>query len=275
MRVPSPPAFSDAQLLEYLAFAGELADAAARVILPLFRAPLKVDDKCRNEGFDPVTEADRSGERVMREMIGARYPGHGILGEEFGHRHGRNSLTWVLDPIDGTRSFITGMPLWGVLIALNDGKRPILGVMEQPYTGERFAGSRLGATLTGRDGHHSLAVRRCPELAQAVLLSTHPDLFQRGSERDAFQSLAERVRMTRFGGDCYAYCMLAHGFVDLVVESGLQPYDIQALIPIIEGAGGVVTDWRGDPAWNGGQVLAAGDAHLHQATLELLAAVLG
>ena len=266
------PPLSDAELREYLAFAGELADAAQQVVRPLFRVPLTVDDKSLDRGFDPVTEADRGAESAMRGLIRARYPSHGILGEEHGSHSGSSALTWVLDPIDGTRAFITGMPLWGILVALHDGERPALGVVDQPYTGERFIGSRLGATLSARDGLHALAVRACPSLAEAVLLSTHPDMFASDQERETFQALQRRVRLTRFGGDCYAYCMLAHGFADLVVEAGLKPYDIQALIPIIEAAGGLVTDWRGDSAWAGGRVVAAGDSRVHAEALGVLAA---
>lgn len=262
---------TDAELREYLAFAGTLADAAAGVVRPLFRAGVVVDDKSRDQGYDPVTVADREAEAAMRSLIRTHCPSHGIFGEEHGRETGSSPLTWVLDPIDGTRAFITGMPLWGTLIALNDGHRPVLGIMDQPYTGERFIGSRLGGILSARDGTHTLEVRPCAALEDATLLCTHPGIFDCTIELPAFRALEGRVKLTRYGGDCYAYCMLAHGFADLVVEAGLQPYDIQALIPIIEAAGGIVTDWTGGPAWNGGQVLAAGDHRLHALALQVLA----
>lgn len=267
----SAETLTDAELREFLAFAGTLADAAAGVVRPLFRAGLAVDDKSRDRSYDPVTAADQEAEAAMRSLIRTHYPNHGIHGEEHGREAGSSPLTWVLDPIDGTRAFITGMPLWGTLIALHDGHRPVLGVMDQPYTGERFVGSRLGGILSARDGTHALEVRPCATLDEATLLCTHPGIFERGVELPAFQALEQRAKLTRFGGDCYGYCMLAYGFADLVVEAGLQPYDIQALVPIIEAAGGIVTNWTGGPAWNGGQVLAAGDRRLHAEALQVLA----
>jgi myo-inositol-1(or 4)-monophosphatase len=240
------------------------------VIRPYFRAPLEVaDKKDKGDGrYSPVTAADQGAEAAIRALIKERYPDHGIMGEEHGHENPGAALTWVLDPIDGTKAFITGLPTWGTLIALNDGTGPVIGVLDQPVLGERFIGSPHGAFL----GATRLGTRRCAALGEAVLCCTEPEMFAAGAERVAFEALARRVMLRRFGTDCYAYAMLAHGFVDLVVEANLAPWDIQALIPIVEAAGGVVSDWRGGPADAGGQVLACGDPRLHAAALEIVAA---
>lgn len=253
------------QIAEFQAFAEQLADAAAAAIAPYFRAPLAVEDK-GGRLYDPVTVADKAAERAMRELILARYPEHGILGEEEDAVVGSSSLTWVLDPIDGTRAFITGLPLWGTLIALNDGQRPLLGVMNQPFTGERYVGTPAGAWRNGTP----LKTRACPSIAKARLMCTTPDMFDTPARRQAFDSVAAQAQLLRFGGDCYAYCMLASGYVDAIVEASLQPYDIQALMPIVEGAGGVVTAWDGGPAQNGGAVIACGDPQLHAQLVEML-----
>lgn len=253
------------QISEYKAFAEQLAEAAAVAIEPYFRARLDVEDK-GGRVFDPVTLADKAAERAMRELIQDRYPAHGILGEEEGSIVGASELTWVLDPIDGTRAFITGLPLWGTLIALNDGQRPVLGVMNQPFTGERYMGTANGAWRNGT----KLQTRSCQGLSSATLMCTTPDMFDTPLRRDAFQSVASQAQLVRFGGDCYAYCMLASGFVDVIIEASLQPYDVQALIPIIEGAGGLITAWDGSTAQNGGSVVACGDPALHAQLVELL-----
>ncbi|RKS18982.1 myo-inositol-1(or 4)-monophosphatase [Pseudomonas sp. WPR_5_2] len=253
------------EIAEYESFAEQLADAAAAAIQPYFRANLDVEDK-GGRVFDPVTLADRAAERAMRELIQDRYPAHGILGEEEGSVVGSSELIWVLDPIDGTRAFITGLPLWGTLIALNDGQRPVLGVMNQPFTGERYIGTPDGAWRNGT----KLQTRSCQGLSSATLMCTTPDMFDTPVRREAFQSVASQAKLARFGGDCYAYCMLASGFVDVIVEANLQPYDVQALIPIIEGAGGVITAWDGSTAQNGGSVVACGDPVLHAQLVGLL-----
>jgi histidinol phosphatase-like enzyme (inositol monophosphatase family) len=255
-------------LTQHLDFAHTLADASGRTILPYFRQDIAIDNKLAH-GFDPVTEADRAAEAVIRALIRMHYPEHSILGEEEGHFEGVSSVTWVLDPIDGTRAFVTGQPLWGTLIALNDGARPVLGVLDQPYLRERFFGHSGESYFRGPAGNHTLRTRPCASLKDAVLSSTHPDLFK-GRETHAFQGLAEKTRMTRYGGDCYAYGLLAMGHIDLVVESGLKPYDIQALIPIVEGAGGVIVNWRGGDAQHGGQAVACGDPKLLPHVLEIL-----
>lgn len=256
---------SPTQLAEYSAFAEQLAAAAAAAIQPYFRVQLEVEDKGA-QLFDPVTVADKAAERAMRELIQSRYPAHGILGEEEEAVTGSGEFTWVLDPIDGTRAFITGLPLWGTLIALNDGQRPLLGVMNQPFTGERYLGTPQGAWRNGV----ALKTRACASLGSARLMCTTPDMFDTPARRAAFESVAAKAQLLRFGGDCYAYCMLASGFVDVIVEASLQPYDVQALIPIIEGAGGVMTAWDGGTAQHGGAIVACGDPALHAELIELL-----
>lgn len=254
-------------------FAHQLADLSDQAILPYFRRSMSVKNKDKAGGFDPVTAADRAAERLLRKEIRARYPDHGIVGEEFGNATGSGRYRWVLDPIDGTRAFIIGAPVWGTLVGLQLDQAPVLGLMSQPFTQERFWSDGKSARWrhgTGRE--RQLKTRTCTRLDQAVLTSTHPDLFGEGCERTAFARLKSQVRMTRFGGDCYGYCLLAAGHVDLVVEAGLKPYDIVALIPIIEAAGGIVTTWDGKPATDGGRILAAGDARLHAQAMECLAA---
>ncbi len=257
------------QLNEFIAFAHILADAAGKAILPLFRAAPATRNKSPEQRFDPVTAADHAAEQAMRTLIRQRYPDHGIYGEEEGFHKGSAAFTWILDPIDGTRAFLTGIPLWGTLIALNDGSAPLLGVMDQPFTGERFVGSALGAVLQHHGRTIPLRTRPCATLSEARLQCTDLSMFDR-EERLAFSELEKRVQLTRYSGDCYAYCMVALGCIDLVVESGLQPYDVQALIPIVERAGGVITNWRGSDCSSGGQVIAAGDRRVHAQALEIL-----
>lgn len=259
-----------AEIDELSTFALRLADAAAEVTLPHFRSGLAVDNKRGDYAFDPVTASDRDAEEAIRAMIGKHYPTHGIYGEEHGRETGTSPLYWVIDPIDGTRSFISGVPLWGTLIALNDGTAPVIGVMDQPYIGERFIGRPGGSEINGPRGTFSLKTSECTKLEDALLGNTDPAMFKKDDERAAFRDISARVRLRRFGGDCYFYALLAAGTLDLVVESSLQPYDIQALIPIIENAGGVVTSWTGGDPQMGGHVVAAATAELHAAALEIL-----
>jgi histidinol phosphatase-like enzyme (inositol monophosphatase family) len=262
----------DRELKEYTAFACRMAELAGRTILPYFRAPLDVDNKAAARGgFDPVTLADRAAERVIRDEIQRVHPGHGIIGEEHGVTAGADGLTWIIDPIDGTRAFIIGQLHWGVLLALNDGARPVVGVMHQPYTGETFVGSRLGAELRHGGRTTPLRVRKCPRLEDAIVAATDPAMFTVPGERDAFRAVASKARMRRYGGDCYSYSLVAAGFIDLVIESKLKPYDIQPLVPIIEAAGGIVTTWSGGSPDDGGQIIAAGDRELHELVLGMLA----
>jgi histidinol phosphatase-like enzyme (inositol monophosphatase family) len=250
-------------------FVEELATVSGQAILPFFRTALGAENKAGAGAFDPVTEADRAAEVAMRRLIKQRFPQHGILGEEFGAEGTDAEYVWVLDPIDGTRAFIAGLPLWGTLIGLTRAGAPVRGLMHQPFTGERFAGDGGQATWRGPSGERRLRTRRCDGLADAILCTTSPKLFS-GDEAAAYDAVESAVRLARYGTDCYAYCMLAAGHVDLVVEAGLKPYDIVALIPIIEGAGGVVTDWQGGSAASGGRIVAAGDPRLHAAALERL-----
>jgi myo-inositol-1(or 4)-monophosphatase len=264
----------DDELLELTQFAEELADLSGKTILPHFRQRIEVHNKHGAGGFDPVTDADRAAEDVIRARIKARYPSHGVVGEERGAERGTSGYTWVVDPIDGTRAFMCGMAQWGTLIALNDGMRPIVGVLDQPYTGERWVASGGASMFRDPRGRRSkLQTRSCASLKDAVLSTTSPVGYFDAAEQEAFWALAAQARLTRFGGDCYAYGLLAMGFIDLIVEATLKAWDIQALIPIIENAGGVVTTWAGGTAFDGGRVVACGDPKLHAAVLEVLAAV--
>jgi myo-inositol-1(or 4)-monophosphatase len=264
---------SQTDIAEFLDFAGALADAARAAILPHFRAGIEADGKqARGGQFDPVTEADRAAERAMRALIARHYPRHGVLGEEYGAAPGQDDLTWVIDPIDGTRQFLAGLPLWGTLIALTRGGRPLLGLIDQGYIGERFRGWPGGADFSRAGaGASSIRVRSCAALRDAIAATTDPNLFT-GAEAGGFEHVRQTAKITRFGGDCYAYAMLAMGGIDLVAEAGLAPWDVAALIPVIEGAGGIATDWRGgaiggedwfaNPAART-QLLACGDVRVH------------
>lgn len=271
MNNSSNAVLNTSELQAYLDFAHQLAEAAATITLSHFRQPIIVDNKLSGNDFDPVTIADRAAEEVMRDLILAKYPTHGIYGEEHGEASGSDNLTWVLDPIDGTRAFISGLPTWGTLIALYDGTRPIVGVMDQPFTGERYfsCGAAGISTLRYKRIDTQLKTRQCLQLSDATLMSTGPEIFD-PAEFQVQQKLVSSVKLTRYGGDCYAYCLLASGHIDLVVESGLSAYDIQALIPIVENAGGVVTDWSGEAAVHGGQVLASATSGLQHHALEIL-----
>lgn len=252
-------------------FAQSLADASGDAIRPYFRTPIGVSNKADGGDFDPVTAADQAGERVIAELVAHAWPEHGFVGEEHGTTRADARLRWVVDPIDGTRAFIMGWPLWGTLIGLLDDGAPVLGIMDQPFTRERFWSGRDAAYVRTADTPaKEIRTRPCASLSDAILSTTHPDLFATGYEADAFARVKARVRMTRYGGDCYAYCLLAAGFSDLVIESGLKPYDIVALIPIIEKAGGIVTTWDGRPATKGGCIIAAGDPRVHAEALALL-----
>ena len=256
-------------VIDFSAFINRLATSSGETILPFFRTSLLVEDKSASQDFDPVTEADRAAEAVMRRLIKANFPQHGIVGEEFGNEREDAEYVWVLDPIDGTKSFISGFPIWGTLIALLHKGTPVFGMMHQPFIAERFSGDSGSATYRGPSGERKLAVRRCASLKEATSYTTSPRLMN-DADRAAFGRVEQEVRLTRYGGDCYSYCMLAAGHLDLVIETELKPYDIAALIPIITGAGGVVTTWEGEPAQNGGRIIAAGDPRVHEAALKLL-----
>jgi histidinol phosphatase-like enzyme (inositol monophosphatase family) len=268
---PFPRALKDqpVTVIDFSAFIGRLATSSGETILPFFRTSLSVENKSVGQDFDPVTEADRAAEAVMRRLIKANFPQHGIVGEEFGNEREDADYVWVLDPIDGTKSFIAGFPIWGTLIGLLHKGTPVFGMMHQPFIGERFSGDSASAAYQGPSGERKLSVRRCASLSEATSYTTSPLLMNVG-DREIFGRVERAVRLSRYGGDCYSYCMLAAGHLDLVVETELKPYDIAALIPIITGAGGVVTNWEGEPAQNGGRIVAAGDRRVHEATLKLL-----
>lgn len=258
-------------VIDFNAFIGRLATASGDTILPFFRTSLGVENKNKSNDLDPVTEADRAAEAVMRRMIKDQFPQHGIVGEEFGAERADAEYVWVLDPIDGTKSFISGMPIWGTLIALMHNGAPAYGMMSQPFVGERFSGDNGAAQYDGPSGKRKLAVRRCASLSEATLFTTSPRLMN-SDDRATFERVEKEARLSRYGGDCYAYCMLASGHLDLIIETELKPYDIAALIPIIRGAGGIVTTWDGEPAQSGGRIVAAGDKRVHDAALKLLQA---
>ncbi len=253
-----------------------LADAARPVVLRHFRVAVAVDDKggaaAAMPGFDPVTIADRDAEAAMRAILARERPDDAILGEEFGATPGTSGLTWVLDPIDGTRGYISGTPTWGVLVAVADAGGPVFGLIDQPYVGERFEGGFGRARMAGPQGHAPLATRAPRALSEATVFTTFPEIGS-DAERRAFQALSAQARLTRYGMDCYAYALVAAGQVDLVVEAGLQAYDIQAPMAVVTAAGGVVTDWDGGPAHHGGRVLAAANVAIHAEALTFLRAV--
>lgn len=237
-------------------FAMKLADAARAAALPFFRlASTRADNKATS-GYDPVTEADRAAERAMRDLIAAERPDDAIEGEEYGATAGASGLVWYLDPVDGTRAFIAGLPVWTILIGLVDNGRPSIGVIDQPWLDERYVGADGTAWLDCRGARAPLKTRACPALTDAILSTTDPFILT-PSERGAFEHLRQTARLTRYGLDAYGYARLAAGSIDMVAETGLKSHDVAALIPVIEGAGGVVTDWRGQPAKLGGQIAAA------------------
>ena len=251
-------------------FMRSLAAAAAAETLPRFRQVNDIANKL-SAGFDPVTEADREAEQAIRRLIAKTFPSHGILGEEFGLSNEGAREVWVIDPIDGTRAFISGLPLWGTLVGQTVDGDAVAGMMSQPFTSELFYADQTGAYYEGPGGSRKLATRETKRLGEATICTTTPSLFA-DRERIAYDRLEREARLARYGTDCYAYCMLAAGHVDLVVESGLQPYDIVALIPVIEKAGGVITTLDGGPAEKGGFIVAAANADLHAAALAVLRA---
>ena len=255
--------------IDFAVFVDRLASVSGETIRPFFRTALGVENKSLAGGFDPVTAADRAAEVAMRTLIKKTFPAHGIVGEELGAERADAEYVWVLDPIDGTKSFICGLPAWGTLIALTRRGEPIYGMMHQPFTREYFTGDGSAARYRGPAGDRALRTRACAELKGAVLLTTSP-LLMREADRQCFGRVEGAVRLSRYGGDCYAYCMLAAGHIDLVIETELKPYDILPLIPIIEGAGGIVTTWDNGRALDGGRIIAAGDRRVHAAAMEAL-----
>ncbi len=254
---------------ELVAAAHELADVARVATLAHFRKPGLSAETKESQRFDPVTVADRLSEERMRAVLARRRPDDSILGEEFGPVAGTSGLTWVLDPIDGTRGYLSGTPTWGVLISVRDEAGPLYGLIDQPYIKERFEGGLGIARVVGPTGENPLRARAARPLSDAILFSTFPEVgtFEEGA---AFRRVSGQAKLVRYGTDCYAYALVAAGQIDLVIEAGLQAYDVQAPIAVIEAAGGVVTDWQGNPCFDGGRVLAAANASIHAEALALL-----
>ena len=257
-----------AEIDDFLAFGRDVLIGAGRLAAARFRTSLAVDDKSVSGGFDPVTEADRLVEAAIRERIAARFPEHGIVGEEYGAALGTSAWRWIVDPIDGTRAFMIGLPVWGCLLGLLRDDEPVLGFMHQPVVGETFCGDGTSAWIERAGARKKIRARPGATLPEAALCATDPDMF-RDAVQPRFERLAGSVRMTRYGGDCYNYCLLAHGLVDLVVEDRLEPYDILPLVPIMRGAGACVTDLAGETP-HSGLVVAAASAPLHEAALRMM-----
>lgn len=253
-----------------LDFAQQIMLDAGEIALRYFRQPVDIENKLGKDGYDPVTCADREIEAFLRKKLAERFPGVGIVGEEDGVSPGSGNLSWVIDPIDGTKAFISGFPTWGMLLGLQQGDDVLAGLMYQPATGELFYGSPAGGSLQHQGKEFALQTRPTIRLEEALLYCTHESMFANQDNLAAFRRISEKARLQRFGGDCYAYCMLALGQIDLVVEDTLQPYDIVPLIPIIEAAGGVVTDDAGNRPVNGGFVVAAATQELHDEAMSLL-----
>jgi histidinol phosphatase-like enzyme (inositol monophosphatase family) len=259
------------EIREHLDLAASLAEEAGKLALRWFRRPHEMANKAAGAAaFDPVTEADREVETFLRGELSRRFPDHRIVGEEAGESGGPGPLRWLIDPIDGTRAFISGVPLWGTLVGLDDGERCLAGVACMPYLRETFLGDGRAAWMRREGTEVPLKTRSTETLAEAILYCTHPDTLQNERDRGAFGHLARACRMLRYGGDCYSYCLLALGLIDLVVEGSLKPYDVIPLVPIVEGAGGVMSDSRGESAVHGGMVVAAASRRLHEQALAIL-----
>lgn len=250
-------------------FAKTLAETAATAILPFFRQNTRIDVK-DGPVWDPVTEGDRAGERAIRQMIEERYPDHGIHGEEYGVKEGRSPLTWVLDPVDGTRSFVFGMPSWATLIGLTYEGRPVVGVMNQPFVGEMFYGNPDGAWHDHRGSVSAIRTRTNVPLARAALGTTAPELYRRPADAAGFERLRRSVQVARYGGDAYFFALMAAGHIDIAMDAGLQAYDIAALLPIIAGAGGAYAEWTGGNAVQGGNIISAGSQALLDEALAVM-----
>jgi myo-inositol-1(or 4)-monophosphatase len=253
-----------------IAFANRLADASGAVIRPYFRQRIEVVHKPGMRAFDPVTEADKGGERAIRAIIDRERPDDGILGEEYGEKPGKSGLRWVLDPVDGTRAFITARHEWGSLIALEDHEVPVLGILDQPVLGERFIGVNGRSLLIEGEKRTPLKVRECAEIKDAILCATDPGSYFSADQQQAFARVKAQVRMTRYCGDCYLFAALALGFVDLVIEANFNRWDVAALIPLVEGAGGIITSWDGGDCRDGKSILACGDSRVHETAIKLL-----
>jgi len=269
--------------VDFAAFVERLAQVSGDIILPFFRSAMGAEDKSRGGVFDPVTEADRGAEAAMRRLISQTFPAHGVIGEEYGQDRPDAEYVWVLDPIDGTKSFISGLPTWGTLIGLMHRGAPVYGMMAQPFTRERYFGDgkrarvRFLAPSRGEAppsewATRGLRTRACASLAEATVMTTSPLLIRDDSDRAAYRGVEQAARLVRYGGDCYSYCALAGGFIDLVIETNLKPHDVVALIPIVNGAGGIITTWDGEDAAKGGRIIAAGDRQVYEAARSMLSA---
>ncbi|AQR60712.1 histidinol-phosphatase [Brevundimonas sp. LM2] len=253
-------------MTEFESFAVELAAEAARVTLPFFRGDYAEENKAGPGAFDPVTQADKEAEAAIRALIAARYPEHGVIGEEYGEDRPEAEHVWILDPIDGTRAFIAGLPLWTTLIALRTEGRPAVGVISQPYLEETFLGGPSGGVLLRRGQTRALRVRACERLTEAVIATTAPEIFT-APELGAWTQVMAAARLARYGCDAYAYAMLALGRLDMVAETGLKVWDWSALIPVVEAAGGQVTNWTGGPVSGDGRIIAVGDPRVRDQAL--------
>jgi len=263
---------TQADLQELMQVAQIAANAAAEVTMRYFRQALSVENKAGEGDFDPVTIADREAELAIRAVFREKCPEIGVFGEEHDVLESESGLMWVVDPIDGTRSFMSGMPLWGTLIGLYNGEEAILGLADQPALGERFSAFSGRATIESPRQNGVLTTRRHVPLSKAIAFSTTPDVFTQDTGRVQFENIRDSARLMRYGGDCYAFALLASGHIDIVIDCDLKPYDIAALIPIIRGAGGVVTTWSGENPIDGGHIVASGSIDLHDDLLEKLSA---
>lgn len=265
---PIPVSIDEQQRL--LAIAGLAADAAATVTRTYFRADMDVENKAGVGQFDPVTIADKEAELAIRAVLREHCPDIGFYGEEHAAIASDNGLMWVVDPIDGTRAFMSGMPLWGTLIGLYNGESAIVGLLDQPILNERYIATGKVAQLVTPDSTRILATRNTAEISDAVAYCTTPDMFTHPPALSCFEQVRDGVKLMRYGGDCYAYALLAAGYIDIVLDCDLKPYDIQALIPLVTAAGGIVTSWTGDRAEDGGYVVACGSHAMHENLLPLL-----
>lgn len=260
---------SQEKLETLVEFAKKTVVQAGKVVLKGFRTRREFVDKSDGSDFDPVTASDRNGEKLIRDAIAKHWPQHGVLGEEFGYRQG-NGLTWVMDPIDGTRAFVSGLLHWGVLLSLYDGRNVLLGAMYQPYVEELYWGTEKESHVLHGGQTRRLQTSDCIDISKAILSTTDPRLFQNSTESEAFRNVENKVRLCRYGGDCYQYGLVAMGFIDVVIENSLNPWDIQALIPIVRGAGGCITTWDGNDPCMGDRAVATSSERLHEQVLNAL-----
>ena len=255
------------ELQQALQFSIKLAEQSGSIARQYFRRTLSIDNKAGEGDFDPVTQADKEIEAYIRKQISEAYPTYGIVGEEFGNEEGTESCTWFVDPIDGTAGYMIGSPMWGTLIGLLDEGKPAFGLMHQPIVHETYVGSAQGAFIVSRDGKQSIQSSQTREIEDAVLCCTRRSMFETTQDQSAYDRVVDACKLERQGTDCWGYTLLAHGLVDIVIENGLKPYDAVPLVPIVEAAGGRMTDWSGAPTLQGGRVVATANAELHEKVL--------